>query len=103
MNEHAKWWEIVLLIYGVGNILPALFQAIEYSEELDEPYWCIGCVINTYNYLKDQLNTVCLWIAVVTVFILTLPATIVSFGVWSIMKLVLLFWSLFTTLFAKKK
>lgn len=103
MTEHAKWWEVVLIIYGAGNILPAFFQAIEYSEELDKPYWCIGCVINTYNYLEDQLNSVGLWIAVIAVFLLTLPAITISFFVWLIMKAAILFWRLFTTVFAKKK
>ena len=103
MTEPTKWWEILLMIYGFLNVLPALFQTIEHDEELDKPYFCIGCVINTYNYLEDQLNPVGLWIAVIAVFLLTLPAITVSIFVWLIMKAAILFWRLFTTVFAKKK
>ena len=96
------FWEILLLLYGIVNMLSCIFIPLNCLSTDEDEFWDILIFPKLIKWLRETLNIAGTIIVTVLFTICFFPALIIIFAVYLVYFIAILIGAIFVALFARK-
>ena len=96
------FWEILLLLYGIANMLGCIFLPLSCLSTAEDEFWDILIFPKLIRWLRESLNIIGTIIVTVLFTICFLPALIIDFAIYLIILIAILIGGIFVALFSRK-